>query len=892
MNSIYKIVFNKATGTYQAVCEYARSQGKGAGSQGKGAGGQVGSVGSSRFDTLTGKVFAFSALALGVFLVTHPALAEITGTMPVSDQNNKNYCYFDTNSKSVICGSGETKSTVKGVVVLGDGAKAANYLGGVAIGENAKTDSLSSNSGQLNHANYRNPYSSFNEKGVVKGPVSRDGKAISSSGVAVGRNSYGQEAGVAIGDNARAISGQNRSFGVAIGTNALSSGGGVVIGGFAEAVGINSVAFGRQAVAKGGSAQAYGAASSAVGEKSLALGHSAESIGARSITIGGSLGRSTERYDGTTNTKTEAEDSIAIGPMARTTADARWAMALGVESRAEKAGSVALGSESVADRDRFTQPVVATHTATFTGGQVYTPISDAVIRDAEGLADQLNQHKEDIVATVKGNKGAVSVGNGKNTRQITNLAAGSEDTDAVNVAQLKSLAAMPMIFQADENGQVERKLGERLPVKGATNGGIITKADLATNGLTIEVKPNMAKGIKVDENGVGINVNQQGPLTVDDQGLSLKTDGEILEITGAEGNKKLSAKAPKFFADTGDATTKDNAVEFDGEKNKLGVVGGQTNVGGRQVQNGRNIETKIDKANNKIEVALKTDVTNLTSLQFADGKGIKIGDGETKATHNDMIAIGKGATVTEGSVGDIGLGLRKALGFNEQLSGMPTGNHNQYGAYYLTSQGLAVGNQAHSGKFATSLGGRAKAAGMYATAVGTNAYGGKEGAVALGAGSFATGASGVAIGREAVSTGKFAQALGSVSSATGEKSFAVGHSATASGNRGIAIGASSNENGTLYQQYDKDGRATTYGAQARGQDSIALGSGSVAEQTNTLAIGRGAQATVADGVALGALSVADRAAIVGATTSRTANATNQVYSPTQNEELSTAITAT
>lgn len=800
MNSIYKIVFNKATGTYQAVCEYARSQGKG-------AGGQVGSVGSSRFDALTGKVFAFSALALGVFLVTHPALAESVDENQLPADITKLHSLQFADGKGIKIGDANTKAVHSESLALGRGATAASYVGGVAIGENAKTDSWNKTpTVTLRHANYLNPHSSFNENGVVRGPVSRDGKPILSSGVAVGKDSYGQDAGVAIGDNARAISGQKRSFGVAIGSNASSSAGGVVVGSFAEALGINSVAFGRQAVAKGGASQAYGASSSAVGEKSLALGHSAESIGARSITIGGSSGNSVEKYDAKTNTKAEADDSIAIGARARTVGERSYqaiaigknaeasgvsattigassqasdhfsqalganaeatkfgaqafgllasakernaiaigtgtkalgknsqalgtkaesrgerslaagfeaqtaknaanALALGSKANASVANGVALGAGSVADRDGFTQRAAASHEATFARGEVYTPISDAVVGYATDSQTELTKHRADVAATAANTKAAVSVGGNGTTRQITNLAAGSEDSDAVNVAQLKSLAAIPMIFQADDGRQVERKLGERLSVKGATNGGIITKADLATNGLTIEVKPNMAKGIKVDENGVGINVNQQGPLTVDDQGLSLKIDGEILEITGAEGNKKLSAKAPKFFADTGDATTKDNAVEFDGEKNKLGVVGGQTVAGGRQVQNGRNIETKIDKANNKIEVALKTDVTNLTSLQFADGKGIKIGDGETKATHNDMIAIGKGATVTEGSVGDIGLGLRKALGFNEQLSGMPTGNHDQYGAYYLTSQGLAVGNQAHSGKFATSLGG-------------------------------------------------------------------------------------------------------------------------------------------------------------------------------------------
>ena len=51
-----------------------------------------------------------------------------------------------------------------------------------------------------------------------------------------------------------------------------------------------------------------------------------------------------------------------------------------------------------------------------------------------------NIDKNNIAATVKGTSGAVSVGTQQDTRQIINVAAGTEDSDAVNVAQLKSVA--------------------------------------------------------------------------------------------------------------------------------------------------------------------------------------------------------------------------------------------------------------------------------------------------------------------------------------------------------------------------------------------------------------------------------------------------------------------
>ena len=72
-------------------------------------------------------------------------------------------------------------------------------------------------------------------------------------------------------------------------------------------------------------------------------------------------------------------------------------------------------------------------------------------------------------ATWQATKGAVSVGDVDNniTRQITSVAAGTKDTDAVNVAQLKSL-----------DGKVEKNKADIATNKAdiATN-----KADIATN---------------------------------------------------------------------------------------------------------------------------------------------------------------------------------------------------------------------------------------------------------------------------------------------------------------------------------------------------------------------------------------------------------------------------
>ena len=108
-------------------------------------------------------------------------------------------------------------------------------------------------------------------------------------------------------------------------------------------------------------------------------------------------------------------NAIAIG--ANASASGSAAAALGYGAQATVAGGVALGRNSVADRTAIL-PAAAYVPAGATAGQTTA-----------------------IQNTVVGSLGAVSVGSAAGTRQITNVAAGSADTDAVNVAQLKAINA-------------------------------------------------------------------------------------------------------------------------------------------------------------------------------------------------------------------------------------------------------------------------------------------------------------------------------------------------------------------------------------------------------------------------------------------------------------------
>ena len=201
---------------------------------------------------------------------------------------------------------------------------------------------------------------------------------------------------VATGNGAQA-SGQ---WSLALGANASAS------KGHSIALGANSAASSDKALALGGNAEAsgnvslaFGYYSKAIGGNSMAFGDRAEAQGATSIAF-------------VMNSLAANNGSISIGSSAK--AKSLYAVALGRYAEALVNQGVALGSDAVADR---------------ASGQT-------------GYVPSVGEITSTLTPTWKSSLGAVSVGSGtgtsEKTRQIIHVAAGSEDTDAVNVAQLKA----------------------------------------------------------------------------------------------------------------------------------------------------------------------------------------------------------------------------------------------------------------------------------------------------------------------------------------------------------------------------------------------------------------------------------------------------------------------
>ncbi|WP_272869628.1 ESPR-type extended signal peptide-containing protein, partial [Glaesserella parasuis] len=197
---------------------------------------------------------------------------------------------------------------------------------------------------------------------------------------------------------------------------------------------------------------------------------------------------------GTITDKAGATGTYAITAGVNASAAGNYGIAMGYKASATGNHSVAVGEEASTTTDRAT--ALGNNTVVSVGGGVALGYGSNANTDGgvEGLKQTHSVTTEESSDTngfkstesVDGNPiGAVSVGNNNIKRQIVNVAAGTQLTDAVNVAQLKSLT---MKIGGDTNDNTQPKVGlwdGKLEVKG-TNNEIKTKASGSTITVSLD----------------------------------------------------------------------------------------------------------------------------------------------------------------------------------------------------------------------------------------------------------------------------------------------------------------------------------------------------------------------------------------------------------------------
>ena len=310
-----------------------------------------------------------------------------------------------------------------------------------------------------------------NENSIAIGKDTKANNADKAVSVAIGQNAEASGAqSLAIGFGNVSETNQSGNTNYPVSATQATAKGAIAIGINTGAEGEHSVAMGSYTDAANDSSVAIGFDTHAVSDSSVAIGSGTKAAGRYSVALGLSSIAGTETND-TKNpldgggsvamgyaASAEASRSIAIGTGA-TAADSQFATAVGDSTTAQAEGSVAIGAGSIATRGAGNKESTASN-------DVNTGKTTITYGDEKKAYLQPDNLSTDKANTWVSTTGAVSVGGqatykeyddtGKLvkktkllTRQITNVAAGSDDTDAVNVAQLK--AAQPTVTSNDHS---------------------------------------------------------------------------------------------------------------------------------------------------------------------------------------------------------------------------------------------------------------------------------------------------------------------------------------------------------------------------------------------------------------------------------------------------------
>ena len=513
MNKIFKVIWSKSKQCYVVVSEMAKNTtGKKkiivasilAGLAMSTMGPNVMAVSSIPFSDKTSSALANGSVKSG----TTNGVA--IGNAAYSDSNQSIAIGFRSLASGTFIGG-----SIKPSVAVGAGAHAEGN-NTVAIGTIAE-----------NRASYG--VSLGNESKVTSG---------SDYGIAIGyQTQVSNVHGMAIGEKASA----SGFISMALGANAKATGTYSYAGGFdSESGGEAAIAVGKSASAGGGDAVSIGTSSQATGGDSIALGKNANASDGDSIAIGqDTVSNKINSVALGKTSKATGASATALGPQAKATGST--AVAIGLNSEANQSATVAVGYNSAASGENAaaygnTAKAVGKNSLAL-GANTQATVEGGVALGAGSIANTVagagynpNTGRTDTFTGLSGNAltstwAAVSIGDGTNTRQLTGLAAGTNNTDAVNVAQLKS---MNLAFTADGSTKGDVNLtNSALNVVGDSTY-ITTKGNNQT--LTISGKKQTitvtngtasASAGMADANNVAQAINQANA----DQTISYKANG-------------------------------------------------------------------------------------------------------------------------------------------------------------------------------------------------------------------------------------------------------------------------------------------------------------------------------------------------------------------------------
>ena len=643
MNKVFKVVYSKSKGCYVVVPETAKNN-------------------NGKKKVLASVLAGLALVGAGAHMGT-PVEAYRSPDGSVNTEHSRINIAANARPNnsvgvnSIVVGYQNTTDDNEGTTALGANNQAygnsglavgnENYAnGGAATAIGAGNEARAAATVALGNKNNANATSAvavgnYNNQNYTKNSTSTTPKQAGNYSTAVG--SYN----AALGDNSVSVGAMNTSHvadtvtigqnneaktmgGISIGKNNLtdSTNGGtnfartrdensqIAIGRDNVATHLDTIAIGRETKATGSGATVIGARAEASGNNSIAIGQSGENSpkviasGVNSIAVG-------------MQSQAAGESAIAEGPGSRaagqfgvalgrkTNAGATAATALGNEATANIANGVALGSSSVTTTDK--------------GVLGYNP-SDPHERKYAPLTGNVQ------TATTA----AVSIGNGETlTRQLTGLAAGTADTDAVNVAQLKNVG---------------------VAVTGNTG-----KSDFLTDGGKLNVIGTGRVSTVAAHDGA-----KDSRITVgfDDTGMVKAGKNVTVDEKTVDGRTTYTINAADTAAKYDFLTNaKANGGKLDGEATPTKVQSGNTvnYAAGKNLTVKQDIETSLGQQT--YTYSLNKDLKEITSITNKDGgttlnfgpNNISITGGNLDLGDNNITNLKSGGDVINNAanIGDV-----------------------------------------------------------------------------------------------------------------------------------------------------------------------------------------------------------------------------------------------
>ncbi|WP_322089619.1 YadA-like family protein [Burkholderia sp. BCC1999] len=429
----------------------------------------------------------------------------------------------------------------------------------------------------------------------------------------------------------------------------------------------------------------------------------------------------------------QAPGSTAVGYAA--TASADDALALGRQATASHAGSVALGADAIAD-------------GTTLGNAAYNPGTGALAGTSPA--------------------GEVSIGSSGAERRITNVAAGSGDTDAVNVSQLKSLqagvvdlSAGAVKYDRNPDGTIDythvtmNPGGAPTTITNVAAGELSATSTDAVNGSQLyETNRNVTRlGDQVDNiaNGGGIKYFHAngGTAPLPDSQANGVGSAAMGPAANANGVNSVAVGNGAVANKDGDVALGAGSVADRGAEQYTGKYSGAQNSTAGTVSVGApGAERTISNVADGREA---TDAVNVRQLDGAVKEAKDYTDQQVQKVAGDVVNVGDD--------------VRKLGDRMTNVEGDVTSVKNGSGGMFQVSQDRTPVAPAASG----------------------------SNAVAGGAGAVASGANSTALGNQASATGSNSTAVGNGAKASGSNSVALGAGSDGSRDNAVSMGAAGRE---------------------------------------------------------------------------------------------------